>query len=254
MNYSNPPKESPEHVTHKTFHSNLLNHEIGYNIYLPPDYETSGKRYPVAYHLHGYTGNESSEIWALAEAYRSREAITVFMNVISSEEAYLDAVLQIESILINELIPHIEEQFRTCGDRSISGFSMGGAMAFYYAVKHPELFGLVTGYAGTFHHLFHKDYHGVGEPVEKSAGFYETMIQEKKYLDEDGILYLIRKNAEKVRGKLRIHLHIGTDDVLICDNEIMRMDLSALDIPHEYKVFEGAGHELSKILQKKGGY
>ena len=54
MNFNNPPAESPQNVFHKTFYSQLINHEIGYNIYLPPDYDTAEKRYPVTYHLHGW--------------------------------------------------------------------------------------------------------------------------------------------------------------------------------------------------------
>ncbi len=43
MNFVNPPAESPQHVTHKTFYSQVLNHEIGYNIYLPPGTKTAAK-------------------------------------------------------------------------------------------------------------------------------------------------------------------------------------------------------------------
>lgn len=35
MNFINPPAESPHNVFHKTFFSQVLEHEIGYNIYLP---------------------------------------------------------------------------------------------------------------------------------------------------------------------------------------------------------------------------
>lgn len=90
------------------------------------------------------------------------------MNAISSENEYIDALLQIESIFIKELIPHIDGQYRTNAtreNRMLSGFSMGGAIAFYYAVKYSELFGSVTSYAGTYHHQYHKDYHGVGKYI-----------------------------------------------------------------------------------------
>jgi enterochelin esterase-like enzyme len=138
MNYINPPTESPKNTTHKTFFSHILNHEIGYNIYLPSDYWESGGRYPVVYHIHGWQGNESSEIWSIEKVYRKRQAITVFMNAISSENDYFDALLQIGSILIKELIPHIDGQYRTNvtrENRMLSGFSMGGAMAFHYAIN-----------------------------------------------------------------------------------------------------------------------
>lgn len=40
------------------FSSQILSQEIRYTIYLPPDYETSNRRYPVVYLLHGYTDSD----------------------------------------------------------------------------------------------------------------------------------------------------------------------------------------------------
>jgi len=248
MRYVNPPARPLRHVAHKTFYSRVFDHEIGYNIYLPPDYKKSGKTYPAVYHFHGWKGNESSDIRPLKKAWRNREAITVFVNAVSSEDGYWDAARQIETVLIDELIPHIEGQYRTNEDRTLSGFSMGGALAFYYAVKHPELFSCVTPYAGTYHHQYHKGYSGVGEPQEKAAGLYDAMMREERYLEEPGILHLVRQNADRIRGSLKIDIRIGTADILICDNEIMHLYLESLDIPHAYRRFPGVGHDLGKIL------
>ena len=254
MNYINPPTESPKNITHKTFYSHILNHEIGYNIYLPPDYWESEERYPVAYHIHGWQGNESSEIWSIEKVYRNRQAITVFMNAISSENEYFDALLQIESILIKELIPHIDGQYRTNAtreNRALSGFSMGGAMAFYYAVKYSELFGSITSYAGTYHHQYHKDYNGVGKSAETAIELYEKMMHEERYLEGNNILCLVRQNADKIHRNLHIDIHIGTRDILFCDNEIMHLYLNSLNIPHEYKKFISVEHDLDKIVDVK---
>ena len=53
MNCVNPAAESPQNVTHKRFNSQVVNHEIGYKIYLPPGYKDSGEKYPCAYDIHG---------------------------------------------------------------------------------------------------------------------------------------------------------------------------------------------------------
>jgi len=251
MNFVNPPAESPQNVAHKTFCSKILNHEIGYNIYLPPGYNDSGEKYPVAYHIHGWKGNESSEIWPLEKVYKNRRAITVFVNAVSSEENYFDALLQIESVIIQELIPYIDEHYRTDAtreNRMLSGFSMGGNMAFYYAVKHTELFGAVISYAGTYHHLYNKGYRTVGVAPEKAIELYEEMMREEWYLEENNILCLVRQNAEKIRSKLKIDIHIGTADILFCDNEILHLYLDSLNIQHRYRKFEGIGHNLELIL------
>lgn len=251
MNFINPPSESPQNVTHKTFYSQIFHHEVGYNIYLPPGYEEFGEKYPVVYHLHGWMGNESSEIWPLEKAYKNSRAITVFVNVISSESEYFDALLQIESVIVKEIIPYIDGQYKTDAareHRTLSGFSMGGNMALYLAVKHTELFGAVTAYAGTYHNLYHKGSDTVGAAQEKAIELYEDMIREKRHLEENNILCLVQQNASKIRGDLNIKIHIGTADILFCDNEIMHMHLNSLNIPHEYTVFEAAGHELDKIV------
>lgn len=251
MNFVNPPAQLPQHVKHNTFYSKLAGQDVGYCIYLPPDYDSGVKRYPVAYHLHGYKGNESSHIWVMEKVYRSREEITVFANGTSSDNGYRDNELPIESIIITELIPYIDGKYRTDAtreSRSISGFSMGGAGAFYYAVKYPELFSSVTAYAGTYHHFYHKGYRGVMEPPEKAPELYEAMMREERYLEEDGILYLVRQNAEKIRGNLDIKLLVGSDDILLNDNVIMHLYLDSLGIPHEYRIFEGVQHELDRII------
>jgi len=248
MNYINPPEKIPQGIMHRTFYSELYGHEIGYNIYLPPDYETSGKKYPVAYHLHGWTGSESSEIWTMEKVYANRQFITIFPNnspVIENNEN-----LPVESMIINEFIPHIDGNYKTIATRekrTVSGFSMGGGMAFHYAVKYIELFSSVTAYAGTYHHFYYKDYHGVGEPMEKAVEMYENMIGDDKKFDRNNILNL-RKNADKIRASLKITLKVGTADPLICDNEIFHLYLNSLYIPHEYIKIHGVSHELDKII------
>ena len=251
MNYINPPEKAPQNVEHNTFYSQILQHEIGYNIYLPPCYKNSEERYPVVYHLHGWTHNESTGIWPLEKVYQNSQTIMVFVNVIAIPTDYLEALRQIESILIDEMIPHIDGRYRTDTARTgrgITGFSMGGNMAFYIAVKHAQLFGTVIAYAGTYHHLYHKDSRTVGEAPEKAVELYQAMMDEERYLEENNILWLVRQNAEKIRGVLNITIHIGTADILFCDNEIMHLYLNSLNIPHAYKKFEGVAHELEGIV------
>ncbi|ULQ61014.1 esterase family protein [Brucepastera parasyntrophica] len=248
MEFINPPKELPQNVIHKTFYSEVINHELGYNIFLPSGYGNDEKKYPVHYHLHGWTDNESSDIWILNDIYKNKQAITVFPN--NSPHIENDENIPVENIIINEFIPFIENQYRADKNqpnRSISGFSMGGGMAFYYAVKYPGLFGSVTACAGTYHLYYHKDYKGVGEPPSKAVELY-NMLNEERYFKEDGILNLVNKNKEKIKGTLRIKMHVGSEDVLFCDNEIMHLYLDSLHIPHEYRIIEKAGHELTKII------
>ena len=216
---------------------------------MPHDYENGDDQYPVVYHLHGWTGNESSELIPMEKAYRSRRAITVFPNSSPVIEDY--EKLPVELMFTGELIPHIDAVYRTVttrDGRSISGFSMGGGMAFYCAVKYPELFSAVTAYAGTYHHYYHKGPQTVGVEPEKAVELYREMIKDERFLEAGNVLCQVRQNADKIRGDLEINIHIGTNDVLYCDNEILRLHLDSLSIPHRYRKFYGVGHELDKIV------
>ncbi|BCJ94703.1 hypothetical protein acsn021_22720 [Anaerocolumna cellulosilytica] len=249
MKFINSPTESPENVIHKTYYSQFMACDIGYNIYLPQGYNETDENFSVLYHLHGWTGNESSEVWTMEKIYKSKSEITVFPNNSPVIEKY--EKLPVEFMFINELIPHIEREYKTITarrGRSISGFSMGGGMALNYAVKYPDLFSSVTAYAGTYHHYYHKDSNTVGADPKKANELYTDMMAEERYFDDGNILCLIRQNAEKIRGSLNINMHIGTADILFCDNEILHLYLDSLHIPHMYNIFEGAGHELNQIL------
>ena len=251
MNFSNPPETTPRNVTHKTFYSKLIKEEIGYNIYLPQDYAEDDEAYPVSYHLHGWKGCESTNIWAMEPTYQGKRVITVFANATSSDNGYIDGEIPVESVIINELIPHIDGAYRTVPTRegrSVSGFSMGGAGAFYYAVKYLDLFGSVTVYDGTFHHFMEIGKKTPFAPIEETDALYDEMLRGLRHNEQDRILHTIKQNADRIRGGLRIKIHAASDAGLICENEIMHRYLDSLDIPHEYKVFEGVGHDLGKLI------
>lgn len=248
MHYINLPAEAPGNVTHHTFYCKLYGHELGYNVYLPDGYETGDERYPVYYHLHGWTGNESSEIQTMYSVCRARDAITVFPN--SSPVIEEREYLPVEDMLVQELIPLIDSLYRTQASREgrgISGFSMGGGAAMVYGIKHPELLSSITAYAGTYHHYFYyTDFRTVGAPTEKAAAFYQDLLNADAPIEKN-ILKLTEQKKD-VMHQMQISMHIGTKDVLYCDNEIFRLHLEKLGIPFEYKTFEGAEHHLPSIL------
>lgn len=247
MEYINPPARQLENFQHHTFFSHVIGHELGYNLYLPPDWQT--RRYPLVCHLHGWTGSESSEIETLEGLCRSREAITVFPNtspVIGDREN-----LPVEEMLVQEFLPMMEATWPVLPGRehrSLSGFSMGAGMAFFYTVKYPELFSAVTAYAPTFHHYWPMDvYATVGADASQAPHFLRTMLAEQKF-SERSILPLLERQAPLLYEKTQLSIHVGTRDVLYCDSEIVRLHLKALGIPCEYRTYEGADHALAKIL------
>ena len=63
-----------------SFESNKLGRKVSYSIYLPSDYNTSKRNYPVLYLLHGYTDNETNWI-------QMGQMKTIADRAIANEEA-----------------------------------------------------------------------------------------------------------------------------------------------------------------------
>lgn len=235
-------------MQHRTFFSLLAGHEVGFNIYLPADYAQNSRRYPLAIHLHGWQCHESSDILVTEKIYAARDAITVFPNYCLPVDDLEHFPL--EKMLLEEFLPQIECEYRTIAareGRQISGFSMGGGLAFYFAVKHPELFCAVTAYAGTYHHYFDQGFATVGAPAEQASAFRDAILGMDNP-SEKNILHLLNRQADAIRSRLQIELRAGTQDVLYCDNEITHLHLDSLHIPHTYVKISGADHNLSAIV------
>ena len=266
LNFINIPKETPKGVSHKNFFSNLMNQEIGYNIYLPPDYKENDGKYPVIYWLHGMGGNESSDIW-IAEFYQKYYAdnhssdlkmpkvIIVFVNGTEASGYWnaIDGSLPVESIIITELIPHIDNTYRTISTRAgrvIEGFSMGGQGALFYAAKYPELFCSVIAYAGPYNVV--RSYDGEYYDWENISGFFLDEFEEL-YHKDPALLepftahYWIAKNADTIRRDLKIRIVVGTLDVLFECNEKAHKHLDKLNIPHEYEIIQNTDHDIEQM-------
>jgi predicted peptidase len=68
-------------IAYEAFHSRALSGTVHYSVYLPADYATSRKRYPVVYYLHGLpaSGTAYRSIGAIAAAVEAsgHEAIVI---------------------------------------------------------------------------------------------------------------------------------------------------------------------------------
>ncbi len=158
-----------------TFHSDLLERDLKLNVYLPEGYD-GDRRFPVLYVLHGFGGNadsclESNQIPERAEELMAAGDIPPAILVFPSfENSYLvntseepgfvsfgssDPTSGIqtgsyEDYYVDELIPTIDQSYRTIAKRSgrmICGFSSGGFAALHTAFRHPDLFSRVGGHS-----------------------------------------------------------------------------------------------------------
>jgi len=245
MNYINTPETLPQNVHHGIFSSRLYGRDLGYAIYLPADYETSGKAYPVHYSFHGWQGSELSNIAPMEPVYQQGETIFVFPNASPVLEEKED--LPVEDMFFQEFLPYIEKTYRIQSTaRSISGFSMGGGTAVWYAVKHTGMFSEAIAYAGTFHHYYHKDFMTAFVPVERAAELYHGMLQAHWESDRN-ILAWFDKTP---KDAFRLNLYIGTKDPLYCDAQVLHMHLQSLQFPHVYRILEGVDHSLKAMISE----
>src|ERR1700712_1356978 len=135
--------------------SKILKGDRKYAIYLPPDYETSGRSYPVLYLLHGAGDDQTGwvqfgEVLNITDkAIKDGTAtsmIIVMPDANTGRRGYFNDIKgdwNYEDFFFKELIPFIEKKYRAKTDkrsRAISGLSMGGGGTFIYALHHPELF------------------------------------------------------------------------------------------------------------------
>ena len=138
-----------------TVPSKILNMDRKYAIYLPPDYETSQRSYPVLYLLHGAGDDQTGwvqfgEVLRIGdEAIKSGTAtamIIVMPDANTGKRGYVNDIKgewRYEDFFFQEFMPFIEKEYRIKADkryRAIAGLSMGGEGTFIYALHHPELF------------------------------------------------------------------------------------------------------------------
>jgi enterochelin esterase-like enzyme len=158
----NESKEEGEHFIKTTFTSKALqsakdgsSNEKKLLIYLPPDYYKSEQKYPVIYYFHGF-GDSMTFITNNKKAFdtnmvlpENKEFIVVEVDgsrASTSEGSFwVNSTVtgQWEDYIIQEIVPYIDENYRTLAKpeaRGIVGYSMGGFASINLALAHPDVF------------------------------------------------------------------------------------------------------------------
>lgn len=258
VNPPQPDQELPAGVSHHTFPSKAAGRDVGYCVYLPPDYEASGeRRYPVIYNLHGNGGNEltgmrSAEV--LDEgiaAGRWPPIIMVFPNGGRStfyKDSY-DGKFPIETMFIKEFIPYIDGAYRTIAarhGRCIEGFSMGGRGSTRLAIKYPEMFCSLFCQAGNVPHT--ADNYDPSQPDVYPNSYLGP--DKQNYIDND-VYLLLEKNLDQLRGRLRIQIACGTlDDGHLPTVRDFHRALVEHGFDHTYLELEGLKHNRLEMIER----
>ena len=243
---------------HRTFYSEAHRAEVGYCIYLPPGYESDGgERYPVIYNLHGANGNELhgfDELKVLDAGIRGGRwpaLIAVMAN--GGKRTFFkdshDGRFMSETLVVRELIPHIDRNYRTIADargRCIEGHSMGGRGATRLAMKYPALFCSLFNFAGNVPRT--SAHFDPSKPDTYPNSYLGPDRQ--AYIDNDAF-ELLKRNLADIKGRLRIQIWCGTQDTghLPTIRDFHRALLNA-EVDHTYLEIEGCGHAKKPIIDR----
>jgi enterochelin esterase-like enzyme len=161
---------SQSHLTIESINASSLNkNKLGIDtlqkvaVYLPPDYNSSNKSYPVVYYLPGFTSpiNEflfgeysGFELQKVADSLIEHQLINEMIIVLVDDNTVLGGSFYVNSpingnwkdYIVYDIVQHIDRKYKTNlspKSRAIAGNSMGGFGALHIAMNHPDIFGMV---------------------------------------------------------------------------------------------------------------
>ena len=234
-----------------TLTSKILGCERKYAIYLPPDYETSKRKYPVLYLLHGSGDDQTGWVQfgdvlqitdKAIENGLATPMIIVMPDAQSGQKGYFnsfDGEWNYESFFFDEFVPFIEKKYRIRSEkrfRAIAGLSMGGGGAFIYALRHPEMFSSACPLSGVMGELSYDEFYKKNEANLKDLR-RETVYN---YYSNHNAISIIKNQTDANLKSVKWYIDCGDDDFLFEGNSMVHVALKKRGIPHEYRVRDGS--------------
>lgn len=258
------PMQGGKVIQHAKMPSAIMGRDVPYTIYLPPDYDTSERDYPIVYLLHGGGGNDADwvnngeikhvmdkgiadgtltpMIIACHDASRNEQKVprTFFQND-------ADGKLRWGDMFTEEFMPFIEKNYRVRPKaRGIGGLSMGGYGALMFALQKPGSFQVVIALSATvftpeqFENMTEKDYHvffskAYGEELKGRDRLSEF------YYKSNPLALMNALPAEDLK-KQKLFFDCGAEDGLKLyeGNAAMHKVLMDKGVPHDFTIRAGA--------------
>jgi enterochelin esterase-like enzyme len=156
-----------------------------------------------------------------------------------------DGARPIEDVLIQNLVPHIDANYRTIASpkaRGIEGMSMGGYGALRLGLKYPEVFGVISAVAPSITEKLSD------EPEIRTA---ETFFGDQDYFEATGPWGIAKSNMTAIlKANPAIRILGGSLDGLEPVIKKFNQILNGLGISYEFIEVEGVGHDYTDILGK----
>lgn len=207
------------------------------SVAVPEGYSNlTNKSYPTVYLLNGHGGdhtswNSFSNLDSLATVYQ-----VIFVCPSGLNSWYFDSPvnpnMKMESYIINDLVPWVDNNFSTKRDRSqraISGLSMGGHGALWLAIRHSDIFGNVGSTSGGVDFLKWPNKWNLNDVL----GNYNNHAMNWQ-------THTVMSQVPRlVPGQLNIIFDCGTEDFFFKVNKALDKALTARKIPHTFKSSPG---------------
>jgi enterochelin esterase-like enzyme len=231
----------------RTFYSAALNYTMPYNIYLPPGYDATTRRYPVLYMLHGGGGHRDE--WLGYELHQT------------ADKAIRDGVIQPMIIVFpqgdggyyannanngprwgdyiwRDVPVHIDATYRTlrsARSRAIGGNSMGGWGALSNSFLHPEVYTVAGAHSPS---------------LPQDDGFRPVLGTGEEFKSHDPVSL-----ARSAPGpaSVRIWIDTGRDDMWVPRINELHDALAGRGIAHHWEI--GAGdHDYTYWMKRSIDY
>ena len=222
------------------FHSKAIDATLHYEVYLPADYATSAKAYPVVYFLHGLpAGATAYQSFGFVERALDQTgdgAILVIPQGARYNEPdpeYVDHAKgdRWETAIGTELPTVVDSRFRTIatrGGRAIIGLSAGGFGAMHIGIADLQRFGVIESWSGYFH------------PTDPTG---TTALDLGPHNDVHKQLKATRATIKRLQTTIAFYVGDG-DSRFLAENKQLNAELTAAGIPHTFHIYSG-GHEQS---------
>ena len=231
--------------------SEILNMDRKYAIYLPPDYETSQRRYPVLYLLHGGGDDQTGwvqfgEVKYIADKTikkgKTTPMIIVMPDANSGKRGYTNDATgewRYEDFFFEEFMPFIEKTYRIKSEkryRAIAGLSMGGGGTYYYALHRPDLFETACPLSASARPI---NKEGAKSYMKRRGMTDASEKQVEDWLKKYNIHEIIKNMPEDKKKSVRWYIDCGDDDFLYEGNSLVHIAMRKNDIPHEFRIRDG---------------
>jgi S-formylglutathione hydrolase FrmB len=203
------------------------------------NYKKSGKRIPVVYLLHGYSGNHRQ--WITEAPQLADKADAMDLLIVCPDGGYgswyfdspIDSNFRYETFVSKELTEYIDKMYLTISDRNyraITGLSMGGHGGLYLGSRHKNIFGAAGSIAGGVKlRPFPRNW-----DISKRIG--DTSCCEERWTS-----YSVMSVIDTLINKeLEIVFDCGVDDFFIGVNRELHQKLLNKKIDHDYTERPGA--------------